>query len=1424
MISSQENPRWDLLTAELLPPPELLMRRDEHAERLARDVAAAETRIIVLYGASNSGKSEMVRNRILPRLVEQNPDVGVFYAKCKPRWPRTVRGRDASTTLADALRSPSIVILDSFERLLDLPREEQRSELDALFAEFGHAHPAARLVIVTDARQLSGIYALERYYPEATRAKFELPSITVHDAVLSVARMSPGVQFTDACVDALADECADLSRTSWGNTLPLVRLVHEWAVERARALGVTTLDVDELRRAGGARAILRRHVEQQLDSLEEKNPGDGDVARALLEYLAEQPSGSGAPDLNVLARRTGIRVAIFDRVIDTLSVPGGLLRKRPFGGLRVVPPQALAIIEADVQARGDQTERVRRLVADGFRDWEESGRLLSAARFHEIHAERRYISLSAGETRFLLQCALLQGGEQSAGAAAYWVERVEKPEDQLELLLRSTFHENWNVRRRAIEILARFADDAAASRRALEVAISDEDDRVRAQAVRSLRDLGTAAERDKLLHEAASAHSPYRTAAVAALGAFRESSVVALLAAIVKDHDADRDLRLVAIDSLRAIETDDAVEALIAIALHDMDADDRNGATTALARLRSPASIRQVLDALAVTTWRARWAVALLTGTVASVGMLVGVVIFAGLWDAGPSIAVGYAIVTGLVLGVTAKLLRRHKNLSHAPGAGERFIALVLYAVSAFTILPLVHGLASFAIGRRSKAARLFWLELLGLLIWATALYVVQPYSNTDTTGTRRVVVAFEYICYAAALFLFWRSFLSDVVGVFIGTLVLRQSTMSREQRGAIYQQVFANPEAARIAANALVRPDESIAWSPRVLLRRYGRWIPADLLIEWLRGDSPKLRRVAHRALMTTKRETTVHSLESLWRDGNSSLRRRVLRLLWRAPNERSLDALDRLRPQLSPAQRLRATLARWTYPVLIWPWGARVAIVALLPTLAILLGDGWRVRRTPGWSLIVALRPPKDSVTAQHDVEIVQALGRPFFAEASAGYLMHMLPRTNPRSDTTQRLHAALVISLGGMAPAATAPFANWRRNIDRALSTYDTLVLQGTASQRATAVNVLSRMVVVQDASLAQHARASLVNLLSTRIPDSLPPAAATRAVTAVGTIPAMARLVALDTIVQRRKQIVGGGWLNDALIALATSTADSVSRALFDNPNNARRDSLVGIFSDLATIDRSFQTRLSQLKVCDLNADGRCDWQDEALQGVYASPDEEGSYSDLVNHYADHKQLPEGVRILEHLADSMKTNLWPRRVLATVLHERIAADDPAAFDRSWRFMTEARTLPSYRALRTADSATYRTFEDDYLEMALTAKQYAEVDTLAARHLADNDETPTGQYNAALFRYLAAALRGDARLAQTRLAELDAVLARWDSRGFSNNWAYPGTTAFLRRSDLSAALKAAALALCKPGQWKLPEDRTSLIEANRRALGSL
>src|SRR6185295_2424292 len=103
-----------------------------------------------------------------------------------------------------------------------------------------------------------------------------------------------------------------------------------------------------------------------------------------------------------------------------------------------------------------------------------------------------------------------------------------------------------------------------------------------------------------------------------------------------------------------------------------------------------------------------------------------------------------------------------------------------------------------------------------------------------------------------------------------------------------------------------------------------------------------------------------TVRVLHSLWAGADAPLRATIARILWNRPNERSLELLAVLRPQMHRWARARAALAQWTYPFVVWPWSVRLAALAILPTIVILLYDGWRVHNNPAWSQIVELQQP--------------------------------------------------------------------------------------------------------------------------------------------------------------------------------------------------------------------------------------------------------------------------------------------------------------------------------------------------------------------------------------------------------------------------------------------------------------------------------
>ena len=102
----------------------------------------------------------------------------VFYAECNPGLPGSVSaGNGAGGSLEDAAAAGGTLVLDAFERVFDLPRDDRRAQLDRLFALL--ERPGARLttVFVTDTSHLTNVFTLAAHAPGLLGAVFELKSI-----------------------------------------------------------------------------------------------------------------------------------------------------------------------------------------------------------------------------------------------------------------------------------------------------------------------------------------------------------------------------------------------------------------------------------------------------------------------------------------------------------------------------------------------------------------------------------------------------------------------------------------------------------------------------------------------------------------------------------------------------------------------------------------------------------------------------------------------------------------------------------------------------------------------------------------------------------------------------------------------------------------------------------------------------------------------------------------------------------------------------------------------------------------------------------------------------------------------------------------------------------------------------------------------
>jgi conflict system STAND superfamily ATPase/HEAT repeat protein len=1179
---------------------------DRHVEgaEVARFILDAETRLVVLYGAPDSGKTELITHWVMPELrtALRGTDRQVFRGDCGPIFPAFFDGTDGSERFEDLLRRDNILVVDDFERILDLPRDEQRAELDRVFAQLMSRDAKAVVVLVTASRQLNGIYALSAYDPRATSAVCELRAMTVEDALSSLGSAQPDEQivYMPAMLQAVSADCTTLSAPGWSDTFDLVKLVHTWCLGLRRESGVSTIDLQDYQRMGGARGMLRAHLEQHLETLEAEHRGDADIARTILERLLAAEATRSVADLSDVGPRIGTSSADVDRVLARMSEPDGLLRQKPGGILRVVPPQLLVVIEEDLATRKRQIERAHRIVAEGVRNWLQIGSLLPRPRFEEVHDERCFLSPDEEQTRFLLHCALLHERDTTAGAAFYWLRRIADREEGLNVLLISLVHPIADARRRSAALLGEY-DQPEVRQRLRSVALADVDPQVRSQAVDSLARIKNDEVMNALLQEVNAAGSPYRSAAVEALRIFPRAEIAAVLQQLVNDPTVELPLRETATRVLATLNIPESVDALLDVALNDVDDDDRRAAAKALASTKSEDLNRRILLRLDAIPGTGIWVAAVVLGLLALLELSLWIALMVWLNATSNSekdAAVGGVVVISLIaVALTARLLMKLRDqrlkLLSPLGIG----AALVFALGTFTVFPVIHGLAHFAVGMRRRAVLLFGLELLGYLFIA----IIAPFLETS-----EVLSWAAPIYMAAGVVLFVGTFVYDVVGAVLGSVMLRRAAILERRRRAAYEQLFTNPQAAGLVFDALENPKSTPIPSAKQLIRKFGRRATPAQLVTLLEAGSPASRKLVSRALRKNKIDETVRKLEELWARADRSLRRRIATILYREPNERSLEVLDRIRPQMGIAQRVRSSAARFLYGFIVWPRPLRYALLALLPPLAVLIFKAVKGVKNPAWPQIVALQQKPFRVSEQQKaqkVKIVQFLADVYPSE-SGPELFTIFKKD--RKSLEDPVHAAIAQALVRIDTTPVVPSQDkWRPELLRTVASYtdlllktpiaqdssvakvaasetsseitpritfaqnpvlvldttyasDTTPVQDPAAARAAqqrnnetialALDVLDSMAKARDSIVADTARRSLalyVDSLASQSHKNARPIQ--RAVAAIGSQPYPRALPVLDSLFRKQRSVIARQYLNDSSAGNRV-TADALSEEM------------------------------------------------------------------------------------------------------------------------------------------------------------------------------------------------------------------------------------------------------------------------------------
>ena len=111
-----------------------IIDRGLDADEIRDHILRATQRLIVLYGRSRSGKSDFVRNWLIPRLRAAAPELSLVYGKCDPELPTEFESLSGTIGLGDALAKPGIIVVDSFDTFLAQPRDERREATDRAFS------------------------------------------------------------------------------------------------------------------------------------------------------------------------------------------------------------------------------------------------------------------------------------------------------------------------------------------------------------------------------------------------------------------------------------------------------------------------------------------------------------------------------------------------------------------------------------------------------------------------------------------------------------------------------------------------------------------------------------------------------------------------------------------------------------------------------------------------------------------------------------------------------------------------------------------------------------------------------------------------------------------------------------------------------------------------------------------------------------------------------------------------------------------------------------------------------------------------------------------------------------------------------------------------------------------------------------------
>lgn len=1039
---------------------DVLIERTGEAARVVKFLSEPDRQLAVLHGRTNCGKSKLVRNFVMPEFGAK-----AYYGATVPDIPETVSGKNGPVSLVDALSSGGIVFLDEFDQLLAAGGKRRMEQAAALLGSLHRREYGGKLVLIVQDDNLAQLLSFRSEAPSLLDNTCEVRGLPLSEHIQKLGEFGGplSIRYSPEVLEWLGRDLQEFGALGSGDIAEAV----DWGFRHYKGSSTDrVITGGDYSGVGLLPGVIRECLNARMHAAEMRfGNGAAAVTKAIAEEVVESARFSRPTDFEEIAPRLAIAPSLLKDVLAWAQADGRLLRADAKEGVGLIPRELARVVESELEPRWREQAEAHRILTDGIRSHKQLNAVLPRERFDPINRNRTALKTNPDETALMTLSALHYPDDQAD--APYWLARVRDRDAQISVLIEALFAESATSRLKAARLLAGFEDEEVLSqlyRKALE----DPDSAVREQAIESLSGMKTEELWTPLEQEAKDKSSPYRLNAIEAMRLCRCARCVATLKQII-DEPAAADLRAAAIRALSLMQLPEAVDALVDTSLNSEEDQDRAGAAQSVASLKSPALLARALDtarafearagrfqlepfqeplrvlmalglmavnnifhgASLIPLGRADWAAYFFLVELAA--LFLGKPL--GGWLFGANLIASHFVATRLAMQSVGKEWRGVR-ITHTLGA--------VFFVMWLPVVLVIHGVAHALTRRWARALMLFCMELASFAIFVLGYFFFNDYQWTHHWPEKGFYGLFWFYALAAAA-LFAISFWLDLKEVFVDGFLLSGRTAAKMREDALVGQVLATSPGTQAALQLAEGSDGKAArWAQDALLRPPWALSHADLIarLEKLGESAPAF---LDSSLARNKTDESLRGLASLWDRTNSErFRTRILRVLLAYPSEQSLREVSTRLPKSGYWVRLRYHIARWLYPLRLWPRGLTFGAALAIPFLVYSIIEVKESTENPSHTLVHHMRASYHRGDHTLGVNTAQ-----FLAENHAEHAFHhILELYTDTAGKDQQTHDALSASVAALACSKGADF----RDLQNALpGTDQKLRVLGEAGRR-------------------------------------------------------------------------------------------------------------------------------------------------------------------------------------------------------------------------------------------------------------------------------------------------------------------------------------------------------------------------------------